>query len=208
MSPCEHSTGVERSKRQVNARSRRVASRWKAGAMRFHAEHRFHATPQAVAGRLADPSFHLGLALPDLAEPDLIAHDVEGDAIRLRLRYEYVGQIDGTARRLLGGRHLTWVQAISVNLITATGGLTMEAEANPRLLHGQADFRIVPDAEGARRTIDGTLTVAVPGFGSMAERHIVPGVLRRLDIEAAALDQQVGSAPPSPEASGSDLASP
>lgn len=174
--------------------------------MRFHAEHRFHATPQAVAGRLADPSFHLGLALPDLAEPELIAQDAEGDEVRLRLRYEYVGQIDGTARRLLGGRHLTWVQAVTVNLTTAIGGLTMEAEANPRLLHGQADFRITPDAQGSRRTIDGTLTVAVPGLGSMAERRIVPGVLHRLDIEAAALDGQLDGAPRDPGASGDDTA--
>lgn len=174
--------------------------------MHFHAEHLFRATAQAVAGRLADPAFHLALVLPDLAEPELIAQHADGNEVTLRLRYEYVGQLDKTARRLLGGRRLTWVQEITVDPGTASGSLTMEAEANPRLLHGQADFRIVPDAEGARRSLDGTLTVAVPGLGSMAERRIVPGVLQRLDIEAAALDKQLASAQDDPgdKGSGSD----
>jgi hypothetical protein len=33
--------------------------------------------------------------------------------------------------------------------------------------------------------------VAVPGIGRMAERRIVPGLVRRLDIEAEALDAQL-----------------
>ncbi|MDA8071090.1 MAG: DUF2505 family protein [Actinomycetota bacterium] len=175
-----------------------------AGDTRFHAEHRFHATAQAVAGRLADPAFHLALVLPDLAEPELIAQHTDGDEVTLRLRYEYVGQLDKTARRLLGGRRLTWVQEITVDQGFASGSLTMEAEANPRLLHGRADFRIVPDPEGARRSLDGTLTVAVPGLGSMAERRIVPGVLHRLDVEAATLDECLGGAPQDPGAGGSN----
>jgi hypothetical protein len=34
--------------------------------------------------------------------------------------------------------------------------------------------------------------VAVPGVGRLAERRIVPGILRRLDIEAGAMDDRIG----------------
>jgi len=42
------------------------------------------------------------------------------------------------------------------------------------------------------RRLDGELVVAVPGIGRMAERRIVPGVAARLDIEARAVEDQVG----------------
>ena len=40
-------------------------------------------------------------------------------------------------------------------------------------------------------TVDGELVVDVPLVGAMAERRIVPGLLRRLDIEAAAVDEHL-----------------
>jgi hypothetical protein len=39
--------------------------------------------------------------------------------------------------------------------------------------------------------LDGELVVAIPGVGRMAERRIVPGLLRRLDIEADAVDAEL-----------------
>lgn len=41
------------------------------------------------------------------------------------------------------------------------------------------------------RRLDGELTVAVPGIGRMAEARIVPGLLRRLDLEAAAVARRL-----------------
>jgi hypothetical protein len=38
------------------------------------------------------------------------------------------------------------------------------------------------------RELDGELVVAIPLVGSRAERKIVPGVLRRLDMEAEAVN--------------------
>jgi Protein of unknown function (DUF2505) len=111
----------------------------------------------------------------------------------LRLRYDFVGHLDPLARRLLGGRRLTWLQELRLDRATGGGRLTFAAEADPRRLHGRADVVTEPDDAGTRRTLDGELVVDVPIVGGNAERRIVPGLLRRLDIEAAALDQRLRS---------------
>ena len=156
--------------------------------MHFTAEHRFAAPVDAVIAGLTDPAFHRGLQLPDLKLLDADVHPNQSETV-LRLRYDFVGHLDPLARRLLGGRRLTWLQELRVDRASGAGRLTFAAEADPRRLHGRADVVIVPDDGGTRRTLDGELVVEVPIVGGNAERRIVPGLLRRLDIEASALDQ-------------------
>ena len=166
-------------------------------AVRFQAEHQLHGSVQAVADLLLDPAFHQHLALPDLALPEVIGQDIDGDEATLRLRYEYAGQLDPIARRLLGHRKLTWLQELRLNRADGSGRLSFAADANPKQLRGDARVRLAADSDrgdGDVRTvrrIDGQLIVKVPLVGGQAERRIIPGLLRRLDVEAAALNQQL-----------------
>ncbi|MGH9228519.1 MAG: DUF2505 domain-containing protein [Acidimicrobiales bacterium] len=160
--------------------------------MHFVAEHRFAAPVEAVIAGLTDPAFHRELQLPDLRLLDVDDRTNQTETV-LRLRYDFVGHLDPFARRLLGGRRLTWLQQLRLDRASRAGQLTFEAEADPRRLHGRADIALVPDDGGTRRTLDGELVVAVPVVGGSAERRIVPGLLRRLDIEAKALDQRLRS---------------
>jgi hypothetical protein len=160
--------------------------------VRFTAEHRFAAPVDSVVAGLTDPAFHRELQLPDLKLLDVDAHTNRSEAV-VRLRYDFVGHLDPLARRLLGDRRLTWVQELRLDRARAAGPLSFEAEADPRRLHGRADVALVADGGGTRRTVDGELVVAVPVVGRSAERRIVPGLLRRLDIEAAALDERLRS---------------
>lgn len=166
--------------------------------MRFHAEHQFAAPPRAVARLLVDPAFHRDLRLPDVALLEVSASDTEDGRHRLHLRYEFVGHLDPFARRLLGGRELTWLQELRLDPASGEGRLSFHAERDPQRLRGSAEFAIEPRDGGAVRRLDGELVVAVPLIGSRAERHIVPGLLRRLDIEAWALDQRLGAERPGP----------
>ena len=160
--------------------------------MRFVADHHFAAPVDAVAAGLLDPEFHRDLQLPDLRLLDVIDGETEGSQSQLRLRYEFVGHLDPIARRLLGPRRkLTWVQDLRLDRADGTGRLRFEAEADPRRLHGAADVALRPGDQGTARRIDGELVVAVPVVGGQAERRIVPGLLRRLDIEARALDERL-----------------
>ena len=160
--------------------------------MRFHAEHRFAAPVEAVVGLLVEPDFHRQLDLPDVSVRE-VDGSTDGDRSHLTLRYEFVGSLDPIARRLLAGRDLTWRQDLDIDRSTGAGRLSFRAEADPRRLHGAADFTITPTdgGEGSVRVLDGDLVVAFPLVGGKAERQIVPGLLRRLDLEAQALDERL-----------------
>ena len=161
--------------------------------MRFHAEHRFTASKAAVGAILADPAFYLGLELPDLSQPELLEQRYDGDQATLRLRYAFTGRLDPVAQRLIGSGRLAWIQEVRIDRSGGTGSLRFEAEKDPRRLHGSAEFVLTGWGDGSVRHIEGELVVAVPGIGRMAERRIVPGLLRRMDIEAEAVERQLHS---------------
>jgi hypothetical protein len=159
--------------------------------VRFHTEHRFHATKEAVVEVLADPAFLLALTLPDLDQPALLESTDDGNRALIRLRYEFAGRLDPVAQRLVGSGRLAWIQEMTVDRATCAGTLRFEAERDPRRLHGRADFVVESSGSGSVRRLDGDLVVAVPGIGRMAERRIVPGLRSRLDAEAAAVDAEL-----------------
>jgi hypothetical protein len=161
----------------------------------FEVRHDFAAPRAAVADVLCDPDFHTRLDLPDLSRPVVVEHSVDGTTRRLRLRYEYIGQIDPIARKIVGARKLTWVQELRLDTDTYEGTLAFSAEADADRLHGEARVAIaeLDRGERAQRRIAGDLQVRVPLVGSTAERRIVPGLVRRLDVEAAALSAELAT---------------
>ena len=67
-------------------------------------------------------------------------------------------------------------------------GRAFAAEAEPSRLYGNASIRLEAIDDGrTRRRIDGDFFVKFPLVGGTAERRIVPGLVRRLDIEADAV---------------------
>jgi hypothetical protein len=159
--------------------------------VRFHAEHQFSGSVQAVEALMVDSAFYLDLALPDLSKPELLERSETGDVTVLRLRYNYVGNLDPLAHRLLGSNRLAWIQETRADRSAGSGMVSFVAEKDAKRLHGSSDFELTAAGGGTVRHMDGELIVAVPGIGGMAERRIVPGVLRRLDIEAQAIEDQL-----------------
>jgi hypothetical protein len=172
-------------------RSSRVA--WDDDGVHFRARHQLPGPPGAVAEVIADPSFYVGLDLPDVERPEVIDHHSDGPRSVVRLRYVFAGSLDPLARRLIGAHRLSWIQEVRVDADAAAGSLGFEAERDPRRLHGRADFVLRADGDGTVREIDGELVVAVPGVGGLAERRIVRGLLGRLDVEADALGVRLRS---------------
>ncbi len=119
--------------------------------MKFRTEHHFDAPPDAVAAVLTDPEFHSGLQLPDLGLPEILEHTAatsKTGETRLRMRYQWVGDLDPVVRKLLRGRDMTWIQDVRLTVATGRGHLHFEAEADPKRLHGDAD--VVLEADGRR----------------------------------------------------------
>lgn len=164
--------------------------------MRFQAEHRFQGSPGEVAALLTDPGFFQTLVLPDVSDPQTIESRADGPRSSLRLRYRYTGNLDPKARRLLGKERLAWTQEVTVDHTTGSGDLSFQAEADPKRLHGKAHFDLRADGDGCVRRLSGELVVAIPLIGSAAERKIVPGVLRRLDIEAQGINNTLAERHP------------
>jgi hypothetical protein len=159
----------------------------------FEVVHDFPASCAAVADVLCDPAFHTQLDLPDLSRPEVVTSSADGTARLLLLRYEYIGSVDPIARRIVGNRKLTWMQELRLDTQTFTGALSFSAEQDAKRLNGEATVAITATGDGARsrRRIAGDLHVRVPLVGSTAERRIVPGLVRRLDVEAAALAKEL-----------------
>ena len=165
--------------------------------MRFHAEHEFPGSVSEVADILCDPAFHTTLDLPDMSRPEVVERLESGSARTLRLRYEFVGHLDPIAKRLLGGRRLTWIQELRLDRDTGIGALTFAAEAEPNKLYGNADVALTASgASRTRRSVAGDLYVKVPLVGGTAERRIAPGLVARMDVEAAALTAVLAASSP------------
>lgn len=156
--------------------------------MQFEREHEFPGTVEQVASMMSDPAFQTGLDLPDLARPDVVAHEVDGAAHRLTLRYAYIGQLDPIAQKVVGGRSLTWVQDLRIDVQHGSGTLSFAADGVGGRADGRAGVVIsVTGPSSCRRRISGEFRIKIPLIGGKAERAIVPGLARRLDVEAAAL---------------------
>lgn len=156
--------------------------------MRFQAEHAFHGPSHAVAALLTDPDFYRRLALPDLSQPEVVESSSDGEHSMLRLRYEFVGTLDPIARHLIGEHRLAWVQEVRFQHAAGSGELTFGAAADPTRLRGSARFTLDDEDGRCVRRLSGELIVAIPLIGYRAEKRIVPGILRRLDIEAGAVN--------------------
>jgi hypothetical protein len=153
--------------------------------VQFEREHEFAATVEQVATLMSDPNFQTMLDLPDLARPDVVAHEVDGTSHRLTLRYEYIGQLDPIAQKVVAGRKLTWVQDLRIDVATGAGTLGFTADGVGGRADGTASVTITATGDGScRRRIAGDFRIRIPLVGGKAERAIVPGLERRLDVEA------------------------
>src|SRR3954470_1338839 len=110
--------------------------------MHFAVEHDFSAARERVVAMLCDPAFQSQLDLPDLSRPEVIESSTNGTTRVLRLRYAYTGQLDPIARKIIGNRKLTLMQALLLDTQTYEGTLTYSAEEDAGRLNGQATVSI------------------------------------------------------------------
>jgi hypothetical protein len=162
----------------------------------FDADHRFTVAPDAVADGMTDERFVAGLTLPDVAPPEVLDRVENADGVTLRARYRFVGSLDPLARRILSGDRISWVQEVRVDPSKRAGLLTVRSDVQADRLQCHGRYELEPlDDGGTRRVLHGSLAIKVPIIGGRAERHILPGLLKRIDLEAAELDAWLARPP-------------
>ena len=155
--------------------------------MDLTAHHAFPAPPAQVAAAMLDPEFYAGLRLDDIEPPEVLERTVAGTETTLRVAYAYTGTLDPIARTVLGADRITWVNELRFDSSTDRGTLTIIPGVQAGRVTCGGAVTIVGNADGATRSIEGILKIGIPLVGGRAERAIAPGILRRLDAEAAAL---------------------
>jgi Protein of unknown function (DUF2505) len=137
---------------------------------------------------MGDPAFYAELRLPDVEPPELVSRSVDDGCVDVHVRFMYTGRLDPIARRIVGHDQVWWVQQLQIDAAAATAALQVIPAVAMVQVTCTGTFALREQGDGCVRTLDGDLRIKVPIIGSRAERSLAPGILRRLDLEAEALN--------------------
>ena len=147
--------------------------------MRFEIVQHIPAPAGAVARAYADPAFYDTLVgLPKLGRPEALSHEVDGDRVRLRIRYQFVGELSSAVRAVVDPRKLSWVEDSVHDLTTRTVTFQMDADHYADRFRCTGSYQLEPSRDGAgtvrRTTSDLSVRMAhCPGVGGnrLRRRH-------------------------------------
>jgi uncharacterized protein DUF2505 len=153
----------------------------------FSAQHEFAASPATVAATMTDPDFVRTVELPDLEPAEVLEHHADAGGRVIKYRYRFVGHLDPIARRVLGKDRISWVQEVRVDAGDEHGVLAVVPDVRADRLKFAGEYRLEANGGATVRSLQGELSIKVPLIAGRAEQHILPGLLRRIDLEAEAL---------------------
>lgn len=162
--------------------------------MKLTASHRFAAPTARVCDGMGDPDFYAELRLPDIEPPEVVVRTVKGTRVDIHVRFTYTGKLDPIARRIVGHERVSWVQRLEIEPESRSCALSVDPDVGVVPVTCSGTFTL-HDTEGERclRTFEGDLRIRVPIIGSRAEKSLAPGIVRRLDLEAEALDHYLAT---------------
>lgn len=162
--------------------------------MRFRLEQRFSADPDAVLAAFVDPDFYPALAaLPNVGEPQVVGRTVEGDVVRIDVRYRFTGELSSAARRVLDPQRLTWVDHATVDLTARRAIFELKADHYADRFSCRGGYFVEADDGGSRRVLEADLTVRAPLVGRTVERAIVSGLEHHLVVEVPVVEGWVAA---------------
>jgi hypothetical protein len=142
--------------------------------VRFTIDQRFAADPDAVARAYTDPELYaLQTDGPKLARPEVVAHEVDGDTVRLQVRYRFRGELSAAARAILDPSRLSWVEHSTHDLTAGTSTFVLRPDHYADRFRCQGSLRITASDGGSRRQGEGELKVRAPLVGGTVERTLI-----------------------------------
>jgi hypothetical protein len=152
--------------------------------VRFAIDQRLSAPPDQVAHAFTDPELYASFGdLPKLSRPEVVDHVVDGDTVRLRIRYRFTGDLSSAARAVLDPSRLSWVEHSTHDLAALTTSFTLEPDHYGDRFTCSGSVRFEAAGDGTRRHGHGDLRVRAPLVGGAVERALVSGLEEHLRDE-------------------------
>jgi Protein of unknown function (DUF2505) len=167
-----------------------VPGRHEGSAVQFTVTETIGADRQAVLHSLVDPNYyaHLGEAATAVRAPQLLSVDQDGGTIRTSVRYAFDGTISGPAALVVDADKLTWVIETTYDTAAHTGTLVVVPDHYEGMLRCSGTLRLETGGPGETvETVSGRLVVRVPLVSAAAEKAILGGFTRHLELEAVTL---------------------
>ena len=157
--------------------------------MRLTIDQRFAAPLDVVVQAYTDPALYAGF--PEhgtVGRPELIGRRELGDRVELEIRHRFTGNLSSAVRAVLDPTRLTWVEHVTLDLLTARATFRIQPDHYPDRLRCEGEYRFVADGDGCRRTGGGELRVKAPLVAGAVERAIISGLQDHLRDEVGVVE--------------------
>ena len=153
--------------------------------MRFTIEQRFAAPVEQVARAYADPALYASFdEMHKLSKPEVLDHQVDGDVVRLDVRFRFVGELSSAARAVIDPARLSWIERSTHHLAERRAEFAMLQEHYRDRFRCQGSYRFEPvDDSSCARHGEADLRVKALLVAHAVEGAIVSGLEEHLDDE-------------------------
>jgi hypothetical protein len=162
--------------------------------MQFAIEQPIAAPPGSVAAAYADPDFYSTLVdLPNLGTPEVLSHQVDGDAVQLRIRYRLVRDLSAAVRAVVDPKKLTWVEVSTHRVQDREVTFHVEPDNYADRFQGSGSyaFDASGDGDGTVRHGTGNVTIRMRLIGGRVEQAIVAELQAHLAEEVPFVERWV-----------------
>jgi hypothetical protein len=162
--------------------------------MHFELEQRIAAPPDQVAAAYTNPAFYETLVgLPELDTPEVLSHEVDGDQVRMRIRYRLIRELSAAVRAVVDQNKLSWVEVSTHDLPRREVTFRMDPDnyADRFKASGSYRFDATSDGAGTIRHSTGDLSIRMPIVGRRVEQAIIDGLQQHLHAEAPLIERWV-----------------
>jgi len=166
--------------------------------VRFTLETAYVAEADRVAAAYADPALYAAFGdLPRAGRPEVVAHEVDGEIVRLDVRWRFTADLSAAARAVIDPDRLTWVERATHDLARREVTFELVADHYRDRFSCTGGYRF--SAAGPDRTTrqsHGDLRIKALLVGGAVEGAIVDGLKVQLRAEVAVVEAFVAAGDP------------
>lgn len=163
--------------------------------MNLHLRTIYDAAVDAVAGAYADPALYAELGdLPKLGGAEVVDHSIDGDVVRLAVRWKFTGHVSAAVTAVVDPKKLTWIQEDEHDLDRRRVSWRLLPDHYRDRLTASGTYRFSATRDGGtERVTDGDLKVRLPLVGGRVESALVSGLGEHLDDEVPVVERWIAS---------------